>query len=45
MASLEGFCVPVLTYITNVGSRRVRRDDRFSKSSSLPCCCSCDCQP
>lgn len=29
MTSLEGFCASVLTYITNVGSRRVRRDDNF----------------
>ena len=30
MARLEGFSLHVLTYITNVGRRRVRRDNSCS---------------
>ena len=44
MASLERFWATVLTYITNVGRGRARRDNRNSKMSSLPCSCSYDCQ-
>lgn len=30
MARLAGFSLHVLTYITNVGRRRVRRDNNYS---------------
>ena len=42
MATLERFWATVLTYITKVGRRQARRDNRNSKTSSLHFYCSCD---